>query len=159
MSVSHFVILHIHWLKACHVMSFGSCIQLNSISWNKLQIVTCCILVCRRPGSDFKRREMHGSGIFNGSGSGQSDGNGAHADRTTVRMHQVIIALCMSPFLVIKIYLVLKCKGILITVSYSIISITRQRLDLKIVQSLCFFFGCHFFPHLCYCMCSSLSST
>lgn len=103
--------LTFHWLKACHVMSFHSCIQLDSISWNKLQIVTCCILVCRRPGSDFKRREMHGSGIFNGTGSGQSDGNGAHADRTTVRMHQVIIALCMSPSLVIKIYLVLKCKG------------------------------------------------
>lgn len=126
-------------------MSFHSCIQLDSISWNKLQIVTCCILVCRRPGSDFKRREMHGSGIFNGSGSGQSDGNGAHADRTTVRMHQVIIALCMSPSLVVKIYLVLKCKGILITVSYSIISVAHQRLGLKIVQSLCLFFGCHFF--------------
>lgn len=120
--------LTFHWLKACYVISFHSCIQLDSISLNGLQIVTCSILVCRRPGSDFKRREMHGSGIFNGTGSGQSDGNGAHADRTTVRMHQVIIALWMSPSVVVKIYLFLECKGNLITVSYSIISITHQRL-------------------------------
>lgn len=103
--------LTFHWLKSCHVMSFHSCVQLDSISWNDLQILTCCVLVHRRPGSDFKRREMHGSGIFNGSGSGQSDGNGAHADRTTVRMHQVIIALCMSLTLAVKIYLFLEWRA------------------------------------------------
>lgn len=40
-----------------------------------------------RPASDLKKREMHGSGIFNGAGAGNGESNGA--DRTAVRMHQV----------------------------------------------------------------------
>jgi len=45
-----------------------------------------------RPPSDLKRREMHGSGIFNGTGAGNGEGNGA--DRTAVRMHQVSCSPC-----------------------------------------------------------------
>lgn len=43
-------------------------------------------LLKSRPPSDLKRREMHGSGIFNGTGAGNGEGNGT--DRTAVRMHQ-----------------------------------------------------------------------
>lgn len=39
-----------------------------------------------RPASDLKKREMHGSGIFNGAGAGNGEVNGS--DRTAVRMHQ-----------------------------------------------------------------------
>jgi len=44
-----------------------------------------------RPASDLKKREMHGSGIFNGAGARNGEGNGA--DRTAVRMHQVSYSL------------------------------------------------------------------
>ena len=40
-----------------------------------------------RPASDLKKKEMTGSGIFNGAGAGNGEGN--NADRTAVRMHQV----------------------------------------------------------------------
>lgn len=43
-------------------------------------------LLKSRPASDLKKREMHGSGIFNGAGAGNGESNGA--DRTAVRMHQ-----------------------------------------------------------------------
>lgn len=43
-------------------------------------------LLKSRPASDLKKREMHGSGIFNGTGAANGEPKGA--DRTAVRMHQ-----------------------------------------------------------------------
>ncbi|KAG0557635.1 hypothetical protein KC19_11G145200 [Ceratodon purpureus] len=43
-------------------------------------------LLKSRPASDLKKREMNGSGIFNGAAAVNGEGNGA--DRTAVRMHQ-----------------------------------------------------------------------
>ena len=48
-----------------------------------------------RPASDLKKREMNGSGIFNGAAAVNGEGNGA--DRTAVRMHQVEVAPLLSP--------------------------------------------------------------
>ncbi len=47
-------------------------------------------LLKRRPGSDLKKREMYGSGIFPGGAGADADGNGTTAtvDRTSVRCYQ-----------------------------------------------------------------------
>lgn len=52
------------------------------------------ICLYSRPASDLKKREMHGSGIFNGAGA--SNGEGSGADRTAVRMHQVRSAFLLT---------------------------------------------------------------
>ena len=53
------------------------------------------ICLYSRPASDLKKREMNGSGIFNGAGAGNGEGNGA--DRTAVRMHQVRFVFLLAP--------------------------------------------------------------